>query len=100
MTTEWEDNRAAQIDAYLARQLQRSIARNGRLVTALRRIKSLDPKNVEKYAQQIAAEALDEAGPDRYGILGNDGPLDDVRDPQHPGGRAHRGGEAETDSIG
>lgn len=29
-----------------------------RLRTALRRIRSLDPKNVEKYAQQIAVEAL------------------------------------------
>jgi len=31
-----------------------------KLTTALRRIKSLDPKNVEKYAQEIAREAIDE----------------------------------------
>jgi len=30
------------------------------LMTALRRIRSLDEKNVQKYAQQIASEALQE----------------------------------------
>lgn len=48
-----------QIDISIAKQLQRSIERNGRMLTALRRIVSLDPKNVEKYAQQIAQEAID-----------------------------------------
>ena len=48
-----------QIDVSIAKQLQRSIERNGRMLTALRRIVSLDPKNVEKYAQQIAQEAID-----------------------------------------
>jgi len=32
------------------------------LLTALRRIRSLEPKNVSKYAQQIAGEALDLVG--------------------------------------
>ena len=48
-----------QVDISIAKQLQRSIERNGRMLTALRRIVSLDPKNVEKYAQQIAQEAID-----------------------------------------
>lgn len=47
-----------QVDVLLTKQLQQSIERNGRLMTALRRIVSLDPKNVEKYAQQIAQEAI------------------------------------------
>lgn len=50
----------SEIDHLIARQLQRSIARNGRLVTALRRIRMLDDKNVAKYARQIANEALQE----------------------------------------
>jgi hypothetical protein len=47
-----------EIDALLAKQLQRCITNNGRLVTALRRIVSLEEKNVVKYAQEIAREAL------------------------------------------
>ena len=50
--------RAAKIDHLLAKQLQRAIVTNGRYRTALLRIQALDPKNVEKYAQQIAGEAL------------------------------------------
>jgi len=36
-----------------------ALEQNGRLVTALRRIKALGEKNVDKYAQEIAREALE-----------------------------------------
>jgi nicotinic acid phosphoribosyltransferase len=39
-------------------KLQVALAQRDALATALRRIKSLDEKNVLKYAQQIASDAL------------------------------------------
>jgi hypothetical protein len=38
--------------------VSRLTAENGKLLTGLRRIKSLEEKNVPKYAQQIATETL------------------------------------------
>ena len=50
--------RTNRVDEALAKQLSRAMALNARYATALQRIRSLDQKNVEKYAQEIAIEAL------------------------------------------
>jgi len=48
-----------------------------RCLTALRRIASLEAKNVSKYAQQIAREALSLSSPDRAEAVANTRPLHD-----------------------
>ena len=64
----------------LAKQLQRSIARNAQLFTALRLIASLDAESVPKYAQRIALEAI--ADKAAVGSGGDDGLADDAGDPE------------------
>ena len=72
--------RQKRLSDVLAKQLQRSLARNAQLLTALRRIASLDAKNVPKYAQRIALEAI--ADKVATGSGGDDGPADDAGDPE------------------
>lgn len=49
----------------VAGNITEAVAEIERLQTALRRIRSLDEKNVPKYAQQIARDALEQKG-DRH----------------------------------
>lgn len=47
-----------EVERVLMAKIAERDARLQGLVTALRRIRSLEPKNAPKYAQQIASEAL------------------------------------------